>query len=202
VADVGAVVLTVGEATTGRALASLTAQTLPLEEIEVVAGVRPFHRALTAGAEAITTPYVLQVDADMVLDPDCAEVLRAAMTPGVGIAVGLLRDALMGTVVGVKLFRRECFDLVPHRDVLAPEVDFYERLDRLGWQTRYLLRHLGDHAPDDSAELVYGRYYLLGARYASRDDPRGLAWRHDRLAHSRHPMAGVARLALGHGAAA
>ena len=60
-------------------------------EIISVAGVRPFYRALAAGAARVTTPFFIQVDADMVLDEACIERLRDAMTPEIGITVGQLR---------------------------------------------------------------------------------------------------------------
>src|SRR5919198_180508 len=104
--DVGAVVLTLGESTTARAVACLRAQTLPIEQVAVVEGVTPFHRALSAGVDAVSTPFFLQVDADMVLDRDCAAQLRATMAPTVGIVAGSLRDPLMRKVGAIKLFRR------------------------------------------------------------------------------------------------
>lgn len=206
--DVGAVVLTLGEQTTSRALASLRAQTLPLEDLTVVKGLAPFYRALNTGAERVTTPFFVQVDADMVLDAECIETLRHAMTPDVGIAVGTLRDPLMGTIAGVKMFRLECFRELRLRDVLAPEVDFYSSLGRLGWLTRYVTGHasrrlpvgtLGEHSPEYTADYVFGTYYLLGARYVHRGDLLGLAWRIGQLRHSSHAMAPVARLAMSHG---
>jgi hypothetical protein len=45
----------------------------------------------------------VQVDADMVLDPDCFERLRQAMDDDVGMAVGALRDPLLGPIAGVKI---------------------------------------------------------------------------------------------------
>jgi hypothetical protein len=205
--DVSAAVLTLGEPTTGRALASLRAQTLPVERVVVVDGIRPFHRALNTAASRVTTPFFLQVDADMVLDPPCTEVLRKAITTGVAIAVGPLRDPLMDTITGVKVFRRECFSAVQLRDTVAPTVDFYTRLEQQGWLTRWVLGHgrrrtqphtLGEHRPDYTADYVFGTYYVFGSRYVHRD-PGVLLWRFRQLRRSPHLMAPVARLAMGHG---
>jgi hypothetical protein len=204
--DVSAVVPTLGEPTTGRALESLRAQTISVREVHVVRGETPFHRALNRGAAQVATPFFVQVDADMVLDADCVQVLRAAMTRDVGIAVGALRDPLMGTIAGVKLFRRECFGELELRDTVAPEVDFHTRLAERGWETRYLIGHqggrakeLGDHRPDYSADYVFGTYHQLGTRYVRRGDPIALRWRFRRLRRSRHPMAPVARVAMADG---
>ncbi|MFL5865852.1 MAG: hypothetical protein ACJ766_01980 [Thermoleophilaceae bacterium] len=198
--DVAAALLTVGEATTPRALASLRTQTLPVEELVTVEGVTPFSRALNTAAERVRAPFFVQVDADMVLEPTCFERLRDAMGPDVGIAVGSLRDPLGERIAGVKMFRRECFDRVRLRHRLAPEVDFYLRLGELGWRTAYLTGDpLGAHAPDYTPDYVFGAYYLLGVRYARRRDVRGLRWRIRKLRDSAHSLAPVARVAMGHG---
>jgi hypothetical protein len=206
VSDVAAVALTLGEPSTDRALASLRSQTLPPAEVVLIERRTPFHRAFNSGMRSISTPFFLQLDADMVLDPDCVQRLRGAMAPDVAITVGALRDPLIGTITGVKLFRRECFDAGGLRDVIAPEVDFHLRLAERGWHTRYLLLpkrargwELGDHDPEYTLDYVYGTYHMLGARYAAHDDVLGLSWRFGALRRSRHPLAPVARLALWRG---
>lgn len=60
----------------------------------------------------------------MVLEPSCFAWLRAAMAPDVGMAVGALRDPLVGRLAGVKMYRRECFEELRLRDVPAPEIDW------------------------------------------------------------------------------
>src|SRR3954454_15548745 len=104
--DVTAVVLPLGEATTERAIASLRTQTMPPAEVVVVEGVRPPYAALNRGASQVQTPFFVEVNADMVLDPTCFETLRSAVRTGLGIVVGQLRDPLVaGAVTGIKLFR-------------------------------------------------------------------------------------------------
>src|SRR2546421_10917476 len=65
--DITAVVLTVGEGTTDRAIASVRRQTLPPRQILVIEEVTPFHRALNLASSRVVTPLFVQVDADMVL---------------------------------------------------------------------------------------------------------------------------------------
>jgi hypothetical protein len=204
--DVSVVLLSNGEATTGRALASLERQTLAPAEILRVDGVSPFHRALNLGAARVSTPFFVQLDADMVLDPECLELLRGSVAPDVGIALGALRDPLMGNIAGVKLFRRACFDEFELEDSITQDVDFSYALRDRGWLTRYLIRHtpdhvitFGDHRPDYTPEYTFGTYHQLGARYRHRRDVAGVQWRMGVLRRSDHEMAPVARLALGHG---
>lgn len=90
--DVTAVVLSIGEPYTERALASLRRQTLTAAETIVVRDVSPFHCALNKGAAQVRTPFFLHVDADMVLDENCIAALRPLMTDRVGMVQGRLRD--------------------------------------------------------------------------------------------------------------
>ena len=198
-----------GEATSSRAAASVRAQSCQIAQRVVVDGVTPFHRALNHGASQVSTPFVLQVDADMVLDPHCAEVLHSAMEPSVCLAVGALRDPLMGRLAGVKLFRVQCLLAQPMANTVAPDVAFYRSLGARGWQTRCVTGHggqgvltptLGAHRPDYTPDYVFGTYSMLGTRLAHHRDGRGLRWRFEKLRVSSHPMAPAARLALGRGA--
>jgi hypothetical protein len=206
--DVTAVVLTLGEAATRRAIASVRRQTLAPAEVLVVDEVRPFFRALNSAASRARTPFFVQVDADMVLDVDCLANLRAHMGPGVGAVVGPLHDPLIGRVQGVKLFRRACFDGEEVPNSISPDTDFLARLERQGWQVVHLTgvrdegRHsadFGQHRPDFTPGYTYATYYLLGGRYRYRRDVRGLTWRLESLRSSRHAMALTARVAIGHG---
>jgi glycosyltransferase involved in cell wall biosynthesis len=204
--EVTALLLSVGEGSTERARASIERQTLRPAEIVSVTGVRPFYRALAVGAARVTTPFLIQVDADMVLDETCIERLRGAMTPEIGISVGQLRDPLMGTIPGVKVFRRECFDAVPMRDSVTCEIDFFYELADLGWLTQHILlfdpgegkslHTFGDHLPNYTPPYTYSTYAILGCRYFRRRDLRGLLWRYDCLRRSTHDMRLVARVAL------
>ena len=206
--DVGAVVLTVGEPSTNRALASLEAQTLPAQDVALVEGMRPFHRAFNAGVEQVRAPFLVQVDADMILDADCIELLRNAMAPRVAITVGTLRDPLMGRVVGVKIFRRACLETTLQRDTIGPDADLYRSLGRKGWQTRYLTGHgrrslrnldLGAHRPTYTVDYTFGTYYVLGRVVADREDSIALRWRFTCLRRTNHQVAPVARLAIAKG---
>jgi hypothetical protein len=206
--DITAVVLTVGERTTDRAIASVRRQTLAPAEILVVSGVTPFYRALNVAATRVSTPFFIQVDADMILDEDCLESLMAHMRSGVGATVGPLRDPLMGNVNGIKLFRRACFDHDEVPNSISPDTDFLARVEGHEWQTLHVLKHqggclrshtFGEHRPDLTPEYTFATYYLLGTRYRYLRDIRGLTWRLERLHASQHSGATIAMTAMGHG---
>jgi len=207
--DLSAVVLSIGEATLKRALDSVRAQRPPLYEVIVVRDVTPFHRAINVAATMVQTPFFVQVDSDMVLDPDCVTRLRAEVTEDTGIVVGQLRDPLMGQVRGVKLFRAACFDVEGMPDTTTMDTDFANAIERRGWHTRYILdpndetgiRHpsLGEHDPSYTLLYTFHKYRLEGRRHRSRGRPAGLRWHFEILERSPHPCALVAQLALAHG---
>jgi hypothetical protein len=180
--DVTAVVLSTGESTAARALASVERQTPAAAEVIEVRGVTPFHRALNRGAARVRTAYFVQVDADMILDPSCCADLRACMANGVGVVIGQLRDPLLGRVAGIKLFRTACFAAERFPDSNSPDTDFGNAIARRGWTTIYAIkpapgepRHVfGDHAPDYSPAYTFGKYELLGARHRYRRAARSL----------------------------
>jgi hypothetical protein len=207
--DVSAVVLTIGEAQLPRALESLTAQTLSLEQVIVVKDVSPFFRAMNEGAGQVRTPFFVQVDADMILDPHCVETLREAMQQDTGVAVAHLRDPLAGPVVGIKLFRTECFQLGGFPDRISPDTDFIAAIQRRGWTIQRVgypengssreTVTLGEHRPDYTPGYTFRKYLLEGRRLRYRANPGAMRWQFGILEQSRHPLATLAQLALAHG---
>jgi glycosyltransferase involved in cell wall biosynthesis len=207
--DVSAVVLTIGEPTTQRALDSLTRQTLRPAEVVIVKDVRPIHKAINEGAARVTTPFFVQVDSDMVLDPDCIEQLRKRMRPKMGEVVGMLRDPLMGQVMGVKLYRTECFRQVSMPDSITPDTDHYQLIRARGWKGTLARRGLrtrlnevlalGEHSPSYTPDYTYHKYLLEGRRYHYRQSHLGIRWHFAKLERSTHRSALIAQIGLAHG---
>lgn len=206
--DVSAAFLTIGEPTAERAMASIEAQSLAAREIVTVENVSPFYRALNEAALSISAPYFVQVDADMILDPGCFAELRAAVRPDTGIVVGELRDAMIGQVVGVKLFRTACFKVSKLHDSISMDTDFVLSIRRHGWKAEYvgrasgphhMTRTLGEHRPDYTPAYTYRKYILEGGRLRYRGAQGGLRWRIGRLESSDHEFALLGLIALAHG---
>ena len=207
--EVSAVVLTVGEPFAERAIRSLATQSVPLHEQVVIAHVSPFSRAINEGARRVSTPYFVQVDADMILDPTCVEVLLRHMRPGIGIVAGELRDPLVGQVVGIRMFRTACFRDGGMPDSISPDTDFGERLTREGWCTLHVENPgagpgttrptVGVHQPDYTPSYTHRKFLLEGARVRYRAASYGLMFLMDALDHSTHPLSLLARVAYLHG---
>jgi glycosyltransferase involved in cell wall biosynthesis len=206
--DVSALIVTVGEPTTKQAIDSVRRQTYPVGELIMISNIAPAHKALNAGVEKITTGFFLQVDADMILDAHCVDRLRSAMRADVGIAVGYLRDELMKEVVGIKLFRTECFSHTRFSDSISPDTDFVASMATVGWKTIYVgqaqdggpSETLGEHRPNYALEYTYVKYLMEGGRYRYRNAPDGLRWHLRELEKSGHSASLVAQIALARGA--
>ncbi len=208
--DVSALVTTIGEKTLPESLAALEAQTLALADIVVVRDVHPFTAAINEGLRRVKTPFFVQCDADMILDPDCVETLRRFATDGTGVSIGYLDDALLGTIQAVKLFRTSVLERAAFRDTVASDSDRILRMkedgDRIAFARRPTPLHghaadvLGEHRPNyDDALYVYGKFKLMAATVRKRE-----SWPEFRgvlraLKRSTHPMADFALVAFCHG---
>jgi len=201
--------LSIGEDYTERAIASVQRQTLPAAEIIVVRGISPFYRALNSGAARVRTAFFIQVDADMILDDTCVEDFRSCVSDGVGIVVGHLRDPLLGRIVGIKLFRTQCFDRVQLYDSTSPETNFVRDILREGWTTVYALKYkedspaglhvFGEHRPDYNPFYTFCKYVREGAKAWYRKAGGGLRGVFRQLQTSGHDAAMIATIAAAHG---
>lgn len=207
--DVSAVVLTIGEATAERAIESLREQSLPLRETIVIRDLRPFHRAMNAGAARVTTPFFAQVDADMILDRNCIATMRGAVRDDTGFVVAHLRDRLIGECVGIKLYRTSCFKASGLPDSISPDVDLGLQIVRAGWKRVELglskinrwkwPTTLGAHEPNYSPVYTFAKHLMLGRRFRYNRDLGGVLLYFERLESSAHPVALLAEVALANG---
>ena len=206
--DVTALVLTVGEPTTAEAIRAVEAQTLPVREVVIVEGVSPFHRALNEGAARVRTPYFVQVDADMILDPICVETLRNLFTPGVARVSGFLRDPLLGRVCCIKMFRSAVFADHSVPNTIAQDADFSRQIEASGWLTLIALRYgahrdewhtFGEHRPSYSPHYTFNKFLIEGRRARYRKDRLGIQNRLSRLHRHAQDVTLLAQIGLGHG---
>lgn len=208
--DTTAVVLTIGEETTQRAIDSVKRQTLPPEEIIIIKNITPFHRALNLGASKVKTDFFVQIDSDMILDENCLGDLEKCMAKSVGIAAGRLRDPLIGRISSIKMFRKKCFEEVQFKNSISQDTDFVNDISRYGWKTVCALRFdakcnknlwhtLGEHRPNYTPLYTFAKYILEGRRYRYRKALGGMLSRLVRLKNSPHEMAPIAQIAMCHG---
>jgi hypothetical protein len=202
--DVTALVLSLGEDYTSRAIASVRRQTLPVAEIIVVRGISPFHRALNSGAALVKTEFFIQVDADMILDDTCVAELRNCVSDQVGMVLGHLRDPLLGSIEGIKLFRTRCFENVQLRDHVSSETEFNDDIVQQGWMVIHALKYtgagwhtFGEHSPDYNPYYTFYKFSREGAK--ARHRKVGLWNMFHRFKNSQHKAVLMAVVAVAHG---
>lgn len=207
--DVSAFFMTVGEPTFAKAMASVRAQTVQPAEFLVIENITPIAKAFALGAHRAANPFFLQCDADMILTPDCLEVLRGGMEEDVAATIGFLQDDILGDIQGVKMFRREA--ILPYiSESVASDSDTISRMIQSGWKIKFCRRAvrafdlpdyvLGYHRPDYmDEEYVFSKFFRQGAKARYRQSPVEFQSILDSLKSSTHPNATLALLSFCHG---
>jgi len=207
--DVTALVLTVGEKTTDEAIRRLGEQTVPCREIIVVRNVTPFHKAMNRGISQVRTPFFIQCDADMLLDPDCIETMQNFIRDDIAVLIGYLSDELLGTIQGVKMFRTECLKKVKFSDTISPDTGCINRLSKMGWKSVFVSRGegryghapdvLGAHKPEYTPLYTFEKFKLEGSRIRHRGVFQEFISCLEKLKGSKQPMAPIGLIGLCHG---
>jgi len=207
--DVTGLVLSIGEKTTQRAIQSLERQTTPPKEIVLIENVFPFHKAMNEGVSRINTPFFIQCDADMVLDPDCIETMQKFIKEDIAVYIGYLSDGLLGKIQAVKMFRTECVRKVGFSNSISPDTVLINRLCEIGWNYVFVKRNeskyghfpevLGSHKPEYTPIYTFEKFKLEGSRIRYRGVFQEFVACLTKLKNSKHPMAMIALIGLCHG---
>ena len=150
-------VLSTGEETLEDCLRSLERQTCRFR-LERITDECPMSRAFQAMPQRCATRYFVQVDADMLLDPDAVERLYAGIRRAGRFTVmvsGQLEEEGFGPGGAVKCWKRDLFRLARFRDVRAVDRDLFRRIRWLGLHPRPLPGLFGIHRPRHSACSAY-----------------------------------------------
>jgi len=140
--QITAFVVTTGEPSTAECYRRIAAQTVRVR-VETIANVTPMWRAFQSMLDRCTTPYFVEVDADMLLEPGAIEALYGAIKsppPGVASVRGwhpgeypaaadtavlcgwLWGDAEEQPIVGVKIYDHQIVKAYPFTDALSCEM--------------------------------------------------------------------------------
>ncbi|MBI4341822.1 MAG: hypothetical protein HY599_00470 [Candidatus Omnitrophica bacterium] len=155
--DLTVFVLSTGEETLPDCLRALEGQTHPVR-VERITGVAPMSRAFQAMPERCVTPYFVQVDADMLLDPDAIERLHTGIRRAGRFTVmvsGQLEEEGFGPGGAVKCWKRGLFRIARFRDARAVDRDLFRRIRWLGLHPQPLPGLFGIHRPRHSAFSAY-----------------------------------------------
>ena len=154
--------------------------------LEVIDRVAPMSAAFQRMMDRCSTPFYLQVDEDMLLEPHAVRTLYQRMIsaePDVAILTANLWDQhLERCIIGVKIFRHAIVRHFPFANIASCEKDHNRRLRESGYR---IVSAPVEHATRDSSDTLG----LHGAHYSNQS----LFERYSTLMRNRHrhpqPMA-------------
>ena len=158
-------VLTVDDPVFPACRAALDVQQGTTFRLEILQGVCPFSAAAQRMITDCRTDYFIQVDEDMILQPDAVasmEAVLAAAPDGVGMICFHLFDDDRGLPIqGVKIYRTALMKSLAFQDVKASEMDLLEQMGRRGIQWILHPDVKGRHGTSYTVESIYRRYKTM-----------------------------------------
>ncbi len=158
-------VLTVDDPAFPSCKAGLEAQQGASFVLEFIRNVSPFSAAAQKMITDCATEFFIQVDEDMILQPDAVATMEAAMRRApddVGMICFHLHDDDRGrTIQGVKIYRTALMKGLAFQDVKASEMDLLEQMGRHG--IKWILHPdvVGRHGTAYTPETIYRRYKTM-----------------------------------------
>jgi len=153
---------------------------------DTVDHVAPMSAAFQAMIDRCETPYYVQVDEDMILEPYAIRILHDAMTkapPSTAIVCYSLWDEHMRkAILGVKIYRHDVLKRFPYNhNVPHCDVEQNERLKAAGYTIQSCwhgyernITCIGRHGCHYTPETAYEAYYNRAAK--SRLFPQWMSW--------------------------
>lgn len=143
----------------------------------LIENVAPMDAAFQRMIDSCTTPYYIQVDADMLLKPNAVRELHADIVsrpPNVPFTCHALFDEHLGQIIiGVKCYRHSIMKDYPYQSSYSCEMDQISRLRAdghestvlwPGWVTREHKLVRGVHGRTWTPERIFIRYKRLFAK--------------------------------------
>lgn len=158
-------VLTVGDVTFPHCLKALEAQTCRSFKLDIIRNVSPFSAAAQEMFNRCATEYFIQVDEDMILNPDAVarmeEVMEAA-PDDVGMVCFYMHDEdREQKIQGVKIHRTRHFQHLRFQDLKASEMDLLEQMARRGVKWIAHPDVMGRHGTLYTPDTIYHRYRTM-----------------------------------------
>jgi GT2 family glycosyltransferase/glycosyltransferase involved in cell wall biosynthesis/SAM-dependent methyltransferase len=158
-------VLTVDDPVLPACKAALDAQQGTMFRLEIIRNVCPFSAAAQRMIRDCRTDYFIQVDEDMILQPDAVAAMEAVMAAApddVGmICFHLFDDDRDLPIQGVKIYRTALMKSLIFQDVKASEMDLLEQMGRRGIQWILHPDVKGRHGTSYTVDSIYRRYKTM-----------------------------------------
>jgi MoaA/NifB/PqqE/SkfB family radical SAM enzyme len=138
--------------------------------IDIIRDYHPLSLAFQEMLVRCKTPYYIEVDEDMVLEPGAIEKMyEAIMSAGekdAMIAFRLLDVHIDFAIYGVKIYKYEIFKNYPYNlQHMSCEVEQLDRMKADGYSYKTLEDIVGKHSPLWNNELIFERYLNLMEKF-------------------------------------
>lgn len=154
--------MTVGDPAFALCEEALKQQTLRGFCYKVIRNVSPISAACQQMIAAADTPYLLQLDEDMILYPDALERMLAAIEAApddIGmICFHLWDEDRAMRIQGIKIWKTACLAQVVWQDTRASDVEVLEQIGRLGFKWVLHPDIVGIHGVLYNIDTIYRRY--------------------------------------------
>lgn len=139
-------------------------------KIDMIQNYAPMSLAFQEMINRCQTPYYIQVDEDMILQPTAIETMYRAIlatTKTTCMVAHMLHDTHLDmNIVGIKIYKHDIFKHYPYNlNVIACEKEQLNRLEADGYSIQTIEQVIGEHSPKWNNELIFNRYYDLMEKY-------------------------------------
>lgn len=158
-------VLTINDVTFPCCLQALEKQTYRGFKTDIIRNLSPFNVAAQAMFDRCDTEYFIQLDEDMMLNPDAVERMEEVMETApadVGMVCFHLYDEdLERKIQGIKIYRTGHFREMRFKDLKASELDLLEQMERCGVKWVLHPEMVGRHGTLYTPSSIYHRYRTM-----------------------------------------
>ena len=144
---------------------SLENQTVKFK-LKEVKNISPMSKAFQKMIDDCDTDYYIQVDEDMILQPDSIEKIydRLIITEdNISIVAHMLNDNHLDfDIYGIKAYKHKIMKNYSYNlEIISCEVEQMTRLQNDGFETLMYSEVVGYHSPKWTEQLIYERYFDL-----------------------------------------
>jgi hypothetical protein len=158
--DLTVVIFTVGESTYKECCEKITQQSLRPKYIETIRNIAPISEACNRIFTKVQTKYYLHVDADMILSPNCIELLYDAIKKHQScyLVKAWLRDEILGKIGWIKLFNKDLIGEIRYNYVIGCDREFEKRVKNKGYDEILIDYILGKHIATHDKRMTFFRF--------------------------------------------
>jgi glycosyltransferase involved in cell wall biosynthesis len=134
--------------------------------IKFINNVAPMSKAFQRMIDDCFTKYYIQVDGDMILNPDAIETIYNSLVSSeekTSIVAYMLKDVHLDfDIYGIKGYKHDVLKNYPYNlETISCEMEQIKRMHSGGYNTAMKQVVLGYHSPKWNLELIYERYFDL-----------------------------------------